>query len=459
MPMQVHWSEGLFLQPHHLQRAARATAEQLRCERRLSWPFPWGVVELRLSRDELDNFQLRFDRLRAIMPSGLEINFPEDTDLPVIDLRQHLPRGGSVLNVRLAVPVWQPVRGNSPAVGRPADASSKFLYAVSEHDVTDENSGENPLTVQFRKSNARLLVAGEDTSDLEVIPLLKVERSGGADDAGLPRADAEYVPPCLVLGGSPVLRELVRDLAAQVEASRKELVNRLAGAAFEIGQVQLAHLEPLLRLRTLNRFAARLPSLANLANLAPFTYYLELRELLGELTALYPSRDAFEVPEYDHENLYGSFYDLGVRIREFLRGTLVATYEKAPFLEEADSRPVCRLNDGHFTRPNAWLLGIQTRLDPQALAAYVIDPDRFKLMPLSLGDRAIRGIELKWEPVPPPGLPTPSGLSYFRLQHTTSARTWMVGKQDLALTIRWRTQELDWTGSQFTLYMMLPSGK
>lgn len=457
MASQIHWAEGLFLQQHHLQRAQRVAAEQIRADRRLGWPFPWGLVEMRVSRDELENFRLRFDRLRAIMPSGLEVNVPEDTDLPTIDIRQALSRGSGSIDVRLAVPLWHPERANLPPAGQATDSRSKYIYSVTEKQVVDENTGESPVALQFRRVNARLLIGNEDTADLETLPLLKLARAGG-EETGLPRENAEFVPPCMVLGGSPVLKELVRDLSAQVEASRKELVNRLAGTGFMIEQAQLSSLEPLLRLRTLNRFAASLPSLVNSANLPPFVYYLELRELLGELTALYPARDAFDVPEYDHDNPYPIFYEIATRIRELVRGTVVAPYEKVPF-HEADGKPVATLTDAQFTKPTAWLLGIQSRLDPQALANYVIDADRFKLMPLSLGDRAIRGIELKWEPVPPPGLPTPSGLTYFRLQHTTSARARAVAQQDHALTIRWRTQELDWTGVQFTLYLMLSGSK
>ena len=300
------------------------------------------------------------------------------------------------------------------------------------------------------------MVGDEDESDLEVVPILRILRKGG-QEVGLPREDMEFVPPCLVLRGSPVLYELVRDLTAQVEASRKELANRMAAGAFSIERLQPSQMEALLRLRTLNRFSGWLPVLINAPNVAPLDYYIALRELLGDLAALNPARDAFETATYNHEDLYLSFRELCARIRGMLQGRIEATYEEVPF-KDVDGIPVAQLTDQHFTQPNAWFLAIQTRMDPQALANYVIDADRFKLMPLSLGERAIRGIELKWEAVPPPGLPTPNGLYYFRLQHTVSARVWTVAQTEKALTIRMKTTEIDWTGTQFTLYMTLPSG-
>ena len=66
---QVHWHEGLFLQPHHLQTMARDHVESSSRERRLTWAYPYGVVDLRLSTDALENMLVRIDRLRAVMPS------------------------------------------------------------------------------------------------------------------------------------------------------------------------------------------------------------------------------------------------------------------------------------------------------------------------------------------------------------------------------------------------------
>ena len=37
----IHWHEGLFLQPHHLQTQARQLSEGAWRERRLSWPYPY----------------------------------------------------------------------------------------------------------------------------------------------------------------------------------------------------------------------------------------------------------------------------------------------------------------------------------------------------------------------------------------------------------------------------------
>ena len=103
-------------------------------------------------------------------------------------------------------------------------------------------------------------------------------------------------------------------------------------------------------------------------------------------------------------------------------------------------------------------MAIKTKLDSTALVRYVQDGDKFKLMPLSLATRAIRGIELKEERVAPMGLPAGVDLHYFRLERAAGARMWQQIQSEKAAAIRWIGGELDWSDANFTLYMTVPAG-
>jgi len=103
--MQIHWHEGLFLLPHHFQRFQRMALENVRNDRKLGWAYPYGVVDAHLSSDDLENMQVKFDRLHAVMPSGLVIDFPGGADLPVINFKDAFQKSGSV-TVYLAAPLW-----------------------------------------------------------------------------------------------------------------------------------------------------------------------------------------------------------------------------------------------------------------------------------------------------------------------------------------------------------------
>jgi len=90
--MHVHWHEGLFLQPHHLQWMQRRLQADIRSVRSLVQPFAYGVVESDLSTDALAGGRILFNRLRVIMPRGEEVSFPEDAELPELDVRPALSR-------------------------------------------------------------------------------------------------------------------------------------------------------------------------------------------------------------------------------------------------------------------------------------------------------------------------------------------------------------------------------
>lgn len=455
MSLQIHWHEGLFLQPQHFQRMQKSINDQIQAERRLISSYPYGLVEARLSRDELENMRIRFDRLIAIMPSGLVINYPEYAEIPSLDIKTALSKSAAGFKVFLGVPLWQKARANTVGAGAEADTRAKLIYRISETECPDENTGENPKPIQVRKINARLMLEQEDPTDMELLPLLRVLRAAG-EEVGLPRQDPEFVPPCYVLGGSPVLRELVRDLVSQVEDSRKELVVQVSRGGFSLDTMRGIQFEQLMRLHTLNHYSARLPSLVLAPHMTPFAMYLELRELLGELAALHPDRDEFECAAYDHDNLFPVFKELSGKIRSLLRGAVAPSFAKVAFQDVAGVL-TATLTEEQLAQPNAYFLGVRTKLDPTALGRLVEDGDKFKLMPQSLATRAIRGIELKEERHPPLELPAQSDLHYFRLDRTASTRMWQQIQSEKTAIVRWTAAELDLSDASFTLYMTIPS--
>ena len=452
MPAQIHWHEGLFLLPHHLQRLQKSVFDGLGAERKLGWAYPYGIVEARLSPDDLEAMRLRFDKLRVIMPSGLEVNFPENAELPTLDINKAFATSGGSFYVLLGVPLWFDRRANTIEADQSADSRVKVLYRTAEAEFADENTGENAKPVMVRRINARLLLEHEDPSDMEVIPLLRIVRGVG-EQIGIPRQDPEYIGPCLLVSGSPVLRELVRDLASQVQASRGELVVQLTRAGFSLENLRGLQFEQMLRLRTLNRFAARLPSLAAAPAIAPFPIYLELRELLGELAALYPDRDEFEAGPYDHDNPFPAFSELSSKIRSLLRGAVAPSFIRVPFVDVGGAITAA-LEDQHFSLPNEYFLGIKTAEDPRALARLVEDADKFKLMPRSLANRAVRGVMLKEERFAPLELPAQSGLHYFRLMRTESARSWNQIQIEKSAVVVWPDQGR--SDYDISLYMTVP---
>jgi len=350
MKKQVHWHEGLFLQPHHLQQFQRWTLERSCEERARSYSYPYGVIEARLSSDALENMTVQFDRLRVVMPSGLYLGQGENMELPALDIKRTYEASSSSFMVYLGVPRWYESRANTADASQGDGWRTKRLYTVVEQEVPDENTGENPQILPTRSVNARLLLEDDDRADLEVLPLLRIAHATG-DEVGLPRQDGAFIPPCLLLGGSPALRDLVRDLASQVEASAKELRLQMTRSGFQVANMRGIHFEQILRLRTLCRAGARLMHLVPAPATTPSDAYLELRDLLSELSALYPDSDPFAIAAYDHDNPALSFQSISGSIRALLRGAVAPNFIQVPFTKEDDAYVAALTDESAFTDP------------------------------------------------------------------------------------------------------------
>jgi type VI secretion system ImpJ/VasE family protein len=450
--MHVHWHEGLFLQPHHLQAMQRRLQVDIRAARALLAPYCYGVIESRLSYDDLADGRIRFERLSAIMPSGQEISFPDDTSLPALDIKTELARGAASLLVLLAVPLWAKNRANAFRQGDRPDPRVKLLFIPEEsRETNDENTGDNPQVIHVRKINARILFKGEDLSEMESMPLLRVLRSTGVE-SGKPQPDPEFVPPSLLLRSSHVLHEMMRELVAQLNASRNDLRLKVATGGHGVEMKW----ELTMKLGTLNRVCGSLPELVESGALTPFALYLRLRELLGELLALFPQKTTFDCEPYNHEDPLRSFKELDQKIRELIPVTKGIPPKTIAFAGAAGLMRAS-LEADDFVKPSGYYLGVVTRADRTRLALYLSDADKFKLMPRSTEQVAIRGLELKEENYPPLDLPAQSNLHYFRLVPSSNQRRWDQIKQDKAMSLVWNNAEFDLADAKFTLYMTMPA--
>ncbi|MBT4817994.1 MAG: type VI secretion system baseplate subunit TssK [Lentisphaerae bacterium] len=428
----VHWQEGLFLQPQHLQWMQRSLATKTSAERRLSRPYPFGVIEAEMSADQLANGFVGFSKLRAVMPSGVMVDVPRTTDLPVVSIKKAFEAARGSLLVSLAVPLWSEVSGNAVVDTGNEEWQVKRIYKVVETEATDENTGENAQPINVRRINARLILEGDDTADMEVLPLARI-KPGIGGDAGLFSQDSSFVPPCLTLTGSSFLRDELVGIANAAQAMSSNLHLQLAPSAFRGSEHErLLHV---LRLRSLNSFGARLLSLVDAPAVTPHDVYLEMLSAWGELSALRPDLDPLDVPSYDHEQLGTCFLALIKALREAMKGSVRHRFIRAEFQLEGELLTLA-LTDEHLTAPTDYFLGLSTRLDPAELVSFVERGDRFKLMaPTTSKGKAVLGAQLAIEHAPPPSLPLQAGLHYFRIRHSEKDRMWQAIAKEKAMVI------------------------
>lgn len=433
-------------------------------ERRYSLPFSYGVIEARLAQDDLAAHRVKFDKLHVAMPDGALFRFPEDAELPTLDIRTAFEGNVSGITVGLALPLWHANGRNTIEYKGPQET---VIYKVDEQEICDENSGQNPQPVQIRKLNGRLMITADDASrqDVQFLPLVKIIRQVAGDSAGQPRADSTFVPASLLLCSSPAIFQLVRDLTSQICATREQLATQLAGAQLDLRTLQGGQFEQLSRLRCLSRSAALLPSLIDeyvggcAGRVPPFDIYLALRDLLAELASLYPARGLDDPLPYDHDSPWPPFADLDLKIRSFLGAITKLRHRKIDFHYDSQKRWfVGELRPEFFQDASGCYLGIETSsMDPTSLGRLVEDPDHFKLMPASFGPRALRGLILQEERVAHADLPAKPGRFFFRINALDSDRIWEFFRREPEGIVKF--ESADYSKFRISLYATLPLGE
>ena len=125
---EIHWSEGMFLRPHHLQAAQRWMETVVGTGFDSLRPFSWGFVQLDVADEPLENFTLRLDGCTARMKDGTWIRIPENTQVEPLNFQKQLEASEGVLEVLLGIPQMQDVRPNSVSLEHPqqSDGTPRF---------------------------------------------------------------------------------------------------------------------------------------------------------------------------------------------------------------------------------------------------------------------------------------------------------------------------------------------
>ncbi|MCE9562682.1 MAG: type VI secretion system baseplate subunit TssK [Planctomycetes bacterium] len=432
----VHWHEGLFLRPHHLQASHRHTEHQSRQLADTLSPYAWGCRVLDIDPDALANWRFQVRRLRARLPDGTAVDIPEDTALPPLDLKPGLERGPK-LTVYLAVPVLQLGRPNAT---ESETGSALSRYRLDSQDLEDENAADDREAVVVRRLNAQLLTSGQDFAGYSVLPLAKIVRSSRAD--GRPEFEAGYIPPVLGCDTWPALsRDILQAIYDRVGTKIDVLAGQVLdrGLAFEGGNQADVMIGA--QLRALNELYALLAGLAFTSGLHPVMAYIELCRGVGQLSLFGPSRRPPPLPRYDHDDIGGSLYFLKRSIDSLLDVFVEPDYKSRPFVG-AGLRMEVALEAAWVESTWQIFIAVQSTLSGDELIRVLTQPG---VLDMKVGsservDAVFRdGREgLRFTPVRavPRTLPHPTGVTYFQLATDATAAEWAAVQKSLSLAVR-----------------------
>ncbi len=362
--LPVHWYEGLFLRPQHLQASDRFWAEVSQKSHQWDLPFHYGVHSIEYSKEALGNHQFEVYELRARMRDGTLVSLEPGQEPDRISVREAVGKvqasakledafeTTAVVTVYLAVPK---LKLGVPNVGN-GKADGAARYRETELPIQDESRGGNDQRIQFRQLNARLLLSTDDLTGYELLPIARVERA--TDREATPQLDKTYIPPVVSTTSWPLLnRYFVRGvydlIGKKIEVLSAQIKNRQIGLEMR----DPGDAERILMLSQLNSAYSSLAVLCFAKGVHPFVAYTELCRIYGQIAIFGSSRRAEDIPPYDHEDLYRIFWEIRQRIEALINAVRDYEYEQRYFLGVGLGMQVS-LEPKWFNSDWQWFVGV-----------------------------------------------------------------------------------------------------
>ncbi|HEX4606608.1 MAG TPA: type VI secretion system baseplate subunit TssK, partial [Urbifossiella sp.] len=435
----VHWHEGMFLRPHHFQAAERYLADQSRRAGRLDVHHNWGLRAIDLDTDALRNYRFEVHRLEARLRDGtLVVAARDQNPLAGLDLRPamaELPPGGTV-DVLVGVPVMQLGRPNAAADGPDA----RYHTDTPREPVPDENTGQNPRLVQFRRLNLRLFAGTQDVSGYETIAVARLERSAQA--TAPPQLHPWFIPPVLACDAWPGLGDgVVGQVYNRIGTMVKQIAQRTREQRITFDSNAPEDRKLFERLRALNEGYATLGVVARAAGVHPFDAYLELCRLAGRLAVFgkamaVPDED---MPPYDHDDLGRCFFAVKRLIDALLTHDFDQGYDARPFVG-AGLRLRVGIEPAWLAPAAQVLVGVESPLPPAEAVRLLAGRLNMKIGSFERVDEifrlGLRGLDFVPVPNPPRVLPASPRLTYFQVNREGSRDEWEHVAQTYTLAVR-----------------------
>lgn len=400
----------MHLAQHHFQAQNRYFENAIGFALQHLFPTPYGLLGCELDADALHNGVVSLVHARGVMPDGLAFHFPDCDPLPASrDIRElFLPTEQSRV-VMLVVP---PYREGSRNCALEAGESAGLRYVGEEEAVADETTGVGSQVVRVGRKNFTLVLESESDADAIQLPIARVKRDGSGHFV----YDPEYIPPCLQIGASrriiDVLARLTDILTAQGDAlagARQEGATDAADPAQQVARLWMLH--------TIHSSLGPLRHHLTSRRSSPEQVYTDLARLAGALCTFTLDTSPRDLPAYDHDHLERCFTELDRWIRANLEVVAPTRYVTVPLTRSREFLFTGTVGDSRALHPARWVLEVALA-SPDPNAAVQL-PRLLKVCSarhiVRLVKEGLPAMALTHLPVPPAEIPVRSQHHYFAL--------------------------------------------
>ncbi|MBQ5965083.1 type VI secretion system baseplate subunit TssK [Massilia sp. ZL223] len=402
---KVVWSEGMLLQPQHLQQHDRYWQSQLESRVAALRPYGWGFSELKVDEHQLGLGKLALSACSGVLPDGTPFALPADDDLP-------LPLDVPAEARNVAVVLALPLRRHGVAEVTGGEGAENFArHRSTDYEVWDSNGLDNSALLQVGKLRLRLALASEVAHAYATLGVARVVERRADNRLVL---DLEYCAPCLDFQAAPRLASFADELVGLLHQRGDLLGARLS----QPGALGAGEMSDFLMLQLLNRTEPLMAHLAGAGGVHPETLYQALVALAGELaTFTDPGKRAAAYPVYRHDQLAESFAPVIADLRRALSAPMDNQAVPIPLDERQFGIRVAVVPDRELLRAATFVLAVNAHMPPEVLRGAF--PAQVKIGSVEkirdLVNLQLPGIGLRPLAVAPRQLPFFAGYTYFEL--------------------------------------------
>lgn len=404
---KVVWTEGMFLRPHHFQRAESYLQAQIREWGGVQRAWLWGFLDI-----ELDDAMLRQGCIALSYASGL---LPDGTFFQFRDARQGpaplaVPDNLTDQKVVLALPAR---RGGREEVIFSDEKASLARFMAFEQDVEDDNAlSVGEATVQFGRPRLTLMLESDLTAEWTAIGVASIAEKR-SDNAV--RLDNSYIPPMLNGIHHPHINAMLNDLHGLLAQRSQQIGGRLR----QPGRFNTSELIEFTLLALVNRHLGHLTHLKTQPLVHPESLWNSWLPFAAELTTWTPRRGPEgALPVYDHDDLAGCFGKLLLLLRQGLSQVLEDNAIQLPLIERSHGLNIATVPDSHMVRDFGFVLAVKASVPGEMLQTHF--PAQMKVAPVNkirdLVQLHLPGLTLRAMPVAPPQIPWHAGYNYFEVE-------------------------------------------
>jgi type VI secretion system protein ImpJ len=405
---KVIWSEGMFLEPQHLQQHDRHIERLVEGRVGGVADHAWGFTELTLDEAAAGIGRIVITKAAGLLPDGTPFEFPGEEAAPA---PLEIPADARDELVVLAVPLRRPQGLEVDLEG--ADAARLTRYAAAAHDVPDVTlPSQRTAVVQIGELQAKLLLRRDALDAYATIGVARVVERRKDNRLVF---DQNYIPPLLAVAGDPTLAGYLRDIHGLLHQRGEALAQRIV----QPGRGGVAEVADFLLLQTVNRYEPLFEHFGRLHLLHPERFFGLCLSLAGDLaTFSRENRRPAEFPGYDHDNLAPTFAPVLADIRRSLSMVLEQHAIPIELREAKYGVRVAIIADGELLRSAQFVLAVNAQMPGETLRTRF--PAQTKIGPVErirdLVNLQLPGIALRTMPTAPRQIPYHAGFNYFELE-------------------------------------------